>query len=1253
MKKSKFLKKSLAMLLALMLVVAMIPLSAAAAEAPSGVVRYITVNGVTVDLQSSNPSIQVNDLNAPVRVKLAAGLTGYYQLQAIAAPSYSTTATTPITVTETPLLANQYVTVTGEKTATISLQLVDTKDTPATSDDTKYDPYVITLNQVDARTTTNLSEDVVLGKGVYSAEVDNVNKVINVVLARHTGEVWDATTYNQTTQDKLGALIEVTPLEGATVDGVTPDRVTGTYKVGADNGDTFTVTSESTGNHSTYKVVATYKDAIKSFSVDGVDGVISDEDKNDVPDTITVTLPKDAINDQWGYPVTDPEFAVDYEVEGNVHCTVSIYQSGNNSAIVSNLVGGEDVPFKGLALDNAQTEAKENEWNGTVRVYRLGTDTNANNAKDAIQVYNLKVQLEDSTDTDITYARLDRTIASVDLDNGTITAELPANVGNDTTTGAPTNLTSVELNLYTAATTSKVVVNGKDMDPVTEGSDYSVGRKAWRAYGVNLSTTAIVTVYAEDGVTTRQYTVNAKLAQARSDASITAFYIGDYEGVITQSGGANTPDVITVTVPYMTLEVTNLPIYATASAGAKVQFTFESGVVRDVINGYHKAGDINLGGTIRVNDGLTTTITAIDKIDETVTQDYTVRVVLDKPAATGNRLEGLHFTAQPITNDSDRDIMHAIDEDENVFTANVWENTDSSNNVGTINLKIAPSLMDNREGYFNNVVTDYTTVDGGVAFAVINQDIDVENPTGDVRLALLDATDSDASDSVITGTILDNDHSYATIAGKPVDPKNWNSSWYNEVNTVVVLPEEIARQVLVGDAKVASSNGDDKNRISAEECVKQGTVYKVEIEEDLHSSEDDLISFTVGDTELTVNTSNNTISGVLPWSATVDQGEDATDSSAVTTWELSKYAKAVLVSNPDYIGKWDAGNAADEALYFVRNDDHTVTVMRSEGDKPVTYFEVQAEDRLTVGTGSPNPNKETVPSYTDWTFNLTWKDACDDADFESFSINGVNGVIDDSDPDNRTITVNLPFASDVTGLVAEFETSPEATVTLTTPDGVLVESGVTSINYTNTVLLYVHSESGENVNSYKVTVNLGSHFSDIDEDDWYYDNVMDAADNGYISGMGDGTFNPMGSTTRAQFASMIANAMGYEADPEAPSMFRDVADDFWGKAAINFCVQNGILTGYEDGSFQPNKAITRQEAASILRNAFELTETTDELFPDDSAIAGWAKESVYLVKAAELMKGDAGTGNFRPTSTITRAEAASILMNAKYAGVIN
>ena len=1226
MKKSKFLKKSLAMLLALMLVVAMIPLSASATEAPAGVVRYITVgvagdadSYATVDLQDDAPAYQVRSLSADLSVKLAAELVGNYELQALAAESVDTEE---ITVTGTTLDADKYFTKTGDKTATISLQLVDTKGTPATSDDTKYDPYVITLNQVDARTTTNLSEDVVLGRGVYSAKVDNVNKVINVVLARNTED--ESKTWSQDIQNTLDAQITVTPVDGATVDGGNT--------VNVDNGDTFTVTSESKGNHSTYKVVATYKDAIKSFSVDGVEGVISDEDKNDVPDTITVTLPKDAINDQWGYPVANPKFEVNYEVEGSVHCTVAIKlgQNGNTwTTQDTNVIDGDDFTFTGLGTSTPGVGVK-----GIVRVERLGNDEEKN-PNDAIQVYDLVVRLQPDSDTEITYVRVDDTIA--DIEGNAINAVLPVNKD----TGAPTERDDLSVVIYTGTSVESVTVDGKPATAITKEDDldYDASRIAWKITGVNIETMKVITVVAEDSNTSEQYTITTEFAQRHDDASITHFSIGDYDGVITNSGGANTPDVITVTVPYMTLDVADLRVYATPSSGAKVQFT--TNATYDLINGYHTASRIGLGSEIDVTKGISTTIVAVDKNDATVRQEYTVNVVLDKPAATGNRLEGLHFTAQPITNDSDRDIMHAIDEDENVFTANVWENTDSSNNVGTINLKIAPSLMDNRERYFNNVVTDYTTVDGGVAFAVINQDIDVEHPTGDVRLALLDATDSDVSNSVITGTILNDNRSSAIIGGKPVDPDNWNNSWYNEVNTVVVLPEEIARQVLVGDAKVATKTNNDTNRISAEECVKQGTVYTVSITAQKHSADHDLLTFTVGDTELTVNKSNNTISGVLPWSATDADG----DGSVVTTWELAKYAKAFICRDESAEGMWNLAEAESDSLIFHANANHTVTVQNANG-QAINSFEVQAEDRLTVSNGK-------VPSYTDWTFNLTWKDACDDADFESFSINGVNGVIDDSDPDNRTITVNLPFASDVTGLVAEFETSPEATVTLTTPDGVLVESGVTSINYTNTVLLYVHSESGENVNSYKVTVNLGSHFSDIDEDDWYYDNVMDAADNGYISGMGDGTFNPMGSTTRAQFASMIANAMGYEADPEAPSMFRDVADDFWGKAAINFCVQNGILTGYEDGSFQPNKAITRQEAASILRNAFELTETTDELFPDDSAIAGWAKESVYLVKASGLMKGDAGTGNFRPTSTITRAEAASILMNAKYAGVIN
>ena len=129
-----------------------------------------------------------------------------------------------------------------------------------------------------------------------------------------------------------------------------------------------------------------------------------------------------------------------------------------------------------------------------------------------------------------------------------------------------------------------------------------------------------------------------------------------------------------------------------------------------------------------------------------------------------------------------------------------------------------------------------------------------------------------------------------------------------------------------------------------------------------------------------------------------------------------------------------------------------------------------------------------------------------------------------------------------------------------------------------------------------------------------------------------------------------------ESEPsDSDTMFPDVANDFWAKAAINFCAQNGIIEGYDDGTFKPNQTITRQEAAAILNNAFDLAEKygiSDEQFPDDGKIANWASDHVYAAKASGLMNGDKDTGNFRPTDTIKRCEAASILMNAKYAGLI-
>ena len=66
----------------------------------------------------------------------------------------------------------------------------------------------------------------------------------------------------------------------------------------------------------------------------------------------------------------------------------------------------------------------------------------------------------------------------------------------------------------------------------------------------------------------------------------------------------------------------------------------------------------------------------------------------------------------------------------------------------------------------------------------------------------------------------------------------------------------------------------------------------------------------------------------------------------------------------------------------------------------------------------------------------------------------------------------------------------------------------------------------------------------------------------------------------------------------------------------------------------------------MISVAMGVSNISDEKYPDDANIADWASDYVYMAKAAGLMKGDADTGNFRPTSKITRAEAATIMMNA-------
>src|SRR5699024_9059745 len=118
-------------------------------------------------------------------------------------------------------------------------------------------------------------------------------------------------------------------------------------------------------------------------------------------------------------------------------------------------------------------------------------------------------------------------------------------------------------------------------------------------------------------------------------------------------------------------------------------------------------------------------------------------------------------------------------------------------------------------------------------------------------------------------------------------------------------------------------------------------------------------------------------------------------------------------------------------------------------------------------------------SAATYTFKLTWAAPCEDADIETFTLGGYTGVISNDSENGRTIKVQVPYDTDVTGLVANFTTSTGATVTMDDPDGIPFVSGVTSANYTNPVKLYVTSEDTHTTTMYTVTVEEGISFSDV------------------------------------------------------------------------------------------------------------------------------------------------------------------------------
>ena len=149
---------------------------------------------------------------------------------------------------------------------------------------------------------------------------------------------------------------------------------------------------------------------------------------------------------------------------------------------------------------------------------------------------------------------------------------------------------------------------------------------------------------------------------------------------------------------------------------------------------------------------------------------------------------------------------------------------------------------------------------------------------------------------------------------------------------------------------------------------------------------------------------------------------------------------------------------------------------------------------------------------------------------------------------------------------------------------------------------------------------------------------------GVITGYADGEFRPNETMTRAGITVMLNRLFRAVGKPAA---FRDVSNEAWYADSIAAASTAGYITGYPDGTFKPNKALTRADAAVILGKAFQYQNSglkTDVLqaFKDQADIPGYAQPFVSMLVESGYVAGYPD-GRFHPERSLTRAEAVQWL----------
>lgn len=367
-------------------------------------------------------------------------------------------------------------------------------------------------------------------------------------------------------------------------------------------------------------------------------------------------------------------------------------------------------------------------------------------------------------------------------------------------------------------------------------------------------------------------------------------------------------------------------------------------------------------------------------------------------------------------------------------------------------------------------------------------------------------------------------------------------------------------------------------------------------------------------------------------------------------------------------------------------DGRTLTFLN---DKGFSTFEIKrdartaqvkfGDDTLTLTPADVNQDLPTAISagqvFSGWSFegiNGTYKTLTDDllTALSTTSGDGPNGVINavaqfytpstgGSTAASYSITVEKAENGTVTASSQSAAKGNAVTITVEPNEGYVLDTLTATDASGNEVALtkvsdrqYRFTMPGSKV-TVKATFKADEAesdslpFTDVNSEDWYYDAVKYAYDNGMMNGMEETLFAPSFNLTRGMLVTILYRLE--EDHTYSATLFPDVASDAYYANPVAWASGNGIVKGYEDGTFGPEKNITREQMAQILYNyaVYKGIDTSVQsdlsAFTDGANTSEWAETAMKWAVGNGLLQGY--NGQLNPNGTATRAEVAQILMN--------